>query len=245
MRNLEIDHYSPLPLHYQIEQLLRELIKEKEYMDGRLLPGEVELAKKLNTSRNTVRQAINKLVAEGLLVRKKGVGTMVLQHQLYTKVSNWFSFTKELKERGMTVKNYCIKYLQVVPPVEVALFFKISHKSEVFKLERLRGNKELPFVYFISYFNPKIGLTGKEDFSIPLYEMLEKQYHIKAKTSHEELKAIKPDTFIVDKLNLAENDPVLVRRRLVYDTFEKPIEYNIGYYIGEKFSYILESERKV
>lgn len=243
--NLEIDHYSPLPLHYQIEQLLRELIKEKEYVNGKLLPGEVELSRKFNTSRNTVRQAINKLVSEGLVVRKKGVGTMVLQHQLYTKVSNWFSFTKELQDRGMKVKNYCIKYQRVVPPLEVALFFKVSNKSEVFKLERLRGNEKLPFVYFISYFNPKIDLSGKEDFSIPLYEMLEKQYHINAKYSHEELKAIKPDNFIAKKLNLTKNDPVLVRRRLVYDHFQMPIEFNIGYYIGERFSYILESERNV
>lgn len=242
--DFKIDPYSPVPLHYQIEQFLRELIKKKEYISGKLLPTEVELAKKLGTSRNTVRQAINKLTSEGLLIRKKGVGTIVLQHQLYTKVSNWFSFTKELQARGIKVKNYDLKFQKVIPPIEVSIFFKISQKTEVYKLERLRGNEELPFVYFISYFNPGIGLTENEDFSIPLYEMLQNKYKIVAKTSHEELKAIKADNFLAEKLSVGKCDPILVRKRFVYDKKKIPIEFNIGYYIGEKFTYILESERK-
>ncbi|OFY65528.1 MAG: GntR family transcriptional regulator [Bacteroidetes bacterium RBG_13_43_22] len=242
--NFTIDPYSPIPLHYQIEQFLRELIKKEEYISGKLLPTEVELAKRLGTSRNTVRQAINKLVSEGLLIRKKGFGTIVLQHQLYTKVSNWFSFTKELQSRGMKVKNYDLNFQKLIPPIEVSIFFKISQKTEVYKLERLRGNEKLPFVYFISYFNPSIGLTENEDFSIPLYEMLQNKYKIVAKTSNEELMATRADKFLAEKLSVGECDPILVRKRFVYDKKKMPIEFNIGYYIGEKFTYILESERK-
>lgn len=45
-------------------------------------------------------------------------------------------------------------------------------------LERVRGNKEYPFVSFISYFNPSIPLTGDEDFTQPLYGILENKYDI-------------------------------------------------------------------
>ena len=125
--NFTIDPYSPIPLHYQIEQFLRELIKKEEYISGKLLPTEVELAKRLGTSRNTVRQAINKLVSEGLLIRKKGFGTIVLQHQLYTKVSNWFSFTKELQSRGMKVKNYDLNcFLEIANNFAFIYFEKIK-----------------------------------------------------------------------------------------------------------------------
>ena len=61
-----IDHKSPIPLHVQAEALLRTLIAEEEYQEGKLLPNEVDLAKKLAISRTTLRQAINKLVFEGL-----------------------------------------------------------------------------------------------------------------------------------------------------------------------------------
>ena len=76
---MELDHNSSKPLHVQAEELLRNLIDSEEYKSGKYLPNEVELSQRLNISRNTLRQAINKLVFEGLLIRKKGVGTKVVQ----------------------------------------------------------------------------------------------------------------------------------------------------------------------
>lgn len=67
----QLDPNSSKPLHVQAEEMLRELIRDEEYKKGKLLPNEVDLSKELNISRNTLRQAINKLVFEGLLIRKK------------------------------------------------------------------------------------------------------------------------------------------------------------------------------
>lgn len=71
---LQLDPNSSKPLHQQAEDLLRQMIQQEEYRKGKLLPNEVELSKELNISRNTLRQAINRLVFEGLLVRKKDTG---------------------------------------------------------------------------------------------------------------------------------------------------------------------------
>lgn len=240
----QIDHYGAVPLHYQIEQYLRALITEEDYRNGKLLPTEVEFSEQFGTSRNTVRQAINKLVSEGLLLRRKGVGTIVIQHRLYSKVSNWFSFTKEIESLGQKVKNYEVEFKQAPASLDAALFFKIPERTQIYQLERLRGNQELPFVYFVSYFNPTIPFTGDESFDQPLYQMMEEKYGIIAKSSYEELRSIRATPELASKLNVPENDPILYRRRLVYDKKKNPLEYNIGYYIGEKFSYILESERR-
>lgn len=89
---LKIDHKSPVPLHVQVEELMRKLIEMPEYQQGGFLPREVELAKKLGISRNTLRQATNKLEYEGLLVekrcrnesgRKNGVDTIKPVAQFY------------------------------------------------------------------------------------------------------------------------------------------------------------------
>ena len=74
---MKLDHASSKPLHVQAEEILRKLIESEEYKNGKFLPNEVDLSERLNISRNTLRQAINKLVFEGLLIRKKGVGTKV------------------------------------------------------------------------------------------------------------------------------------------------------------------------
>lgn len=68
---ISIDHNSAIPLYLQIENQLRNIIREPEYKKGKMLPNEVDLSKQLGISRNTLRQAINNLVTEGLLVRKK------------------------------------------------------------------------------------------------------------------------------------------------------------------------------
>ena len=93
---MQIDHNSSKPLHAQAEEILRNLIDSEEYKTGKYLPNEVELSQKLNISRNTLRQAINKLVFEGLLVRKKGVGTKVAQKGILGGVKNWLSFSQEI-----------------------------------------------------------------------------------------------------------------------------------------------------
>jgi GntR family transcriptional regulator len=158
-----IDHKSSVPLNIQVENLLREMIKQPEYKNGKFLPNEVELAKKLGISRNTLRQATNRLTYEGLLIRKKGVGTVVADTRVNTRLNNWLSFSQEMKALGIQITNYELKTSWEEADQVLADFFRIPLKKPVFKLERLRGGPERPFVYFISWFHPRVGLTGKED----------------------------------------------------------------------------------
>jgi GntR family transcriptional regulator len=240
-----IDHKSPLPLHAQVEALLRKMIDNTEYRNGKFLPNEVDLAKRLGISRNTIRQAINKLVFEGLLVRKKGVGTRVADRTVNSRLSNWLSFTQEMKAKGLTPRNFEISVSWCFPDKEVISLFGIPANKKVLKLERLRGLQDGPFVYFISYFHPRVGLTGREDFTRLLYEILEKDYSTVAKLSKEEISALAADEFLAKKLNIRKGDPVLKRKRFVFDPGGRPIEYNIGYYKSDSFAYTIESEREI
>lgn len=237
-----IDHKSPVPLHIQAEELLRKLIKQSQYRKGKNLPNEIELAKMLNISRGTLRQAINKLVFEGLLVRKKGFGTKV-NNIVSSKALSWLSFSQEMAVRGIAIKNFELNLSWVKPDETLANFFEIRGNKKVLKLERLRGQPEGPFVYFVSYFHPRIGLTGKEDFTRPLYEILEKDHHVVANLSKEEISARPADKFLAGKLQLEIGDAVLFRKRFVFDQAERPIEYNLGYYRADSFVYTIESRR--
>jgi GntR family transcriptional regulator len=240
----KIDRNSTIPLHTQAENLLRELIKLDEYQKGKLLPSEVELSKKLKISRSTLRQAINKLVNEGLLVRKKGYGTKIAIKGISGRAKNWFSFSQEMAALGVKVQNFELHVSWEEPNHDVLSFFELKPGTRLLKLERLRGKVGLPFVHFISYFSPNIGLSSDNDFSQPLYEILEQKYNVKATVSYEEISAIKAPKYICDKLSISTEDPVLFRKRYVYDENKQPIEFNYGYYRGDSFVYAVESERK-
>lgn len=242
--NFSIDHKNPIPLHLQAEKLLREIISDPQYANGKFLPNEVQLAKQLAISRSTLRQALNKLVYEGLLVRKKGIGTKVAEPAISSKSKNWLSFTQEMTARGIAIKNFELHVTWVAPDEAVANFFGIGTDKKILKLERLRGKAEGPFVYFISYFHPRVGLTGEEDFKRPLYDILEKDHMVVATLSKEEISAKAADKFLAGKLEVEVGSPILFRRRFVYDQGERPIEYNLGYYRADSFVYSVESRRE-
>jgi GntR family transcriptional regulator len=230
-------------LHAQAETLLRQLIAEEQFQNGMVLPNEVDLAKQLAISRTTLRQAINKLVFEGLLVRKKRTGTKVSNAAVSSKSNNWLSFSQEMKLRGITIKNFELHVTWVFPDEYLANFFEIKTDRKVLKMERVRGKPDEPFVYFASYFHPRVGLTGDEDFKRPLYELLENDYSVIATLSKEEISAKAADAFIASKLKVPDGSPVLLRKRFVFDQGERPIEYNVGYYKADSFIYTVESTR--
>lgn len=240
--NLKINHQSPLPLHSQIEGLLRDLIKSNEYAKGAPLPKEVELANRLGVSRNTIRQATNKLEHEGLITRKKGVGTFATSHGLATQLSNWHSFTMEMMQKGIAFENAEVSVCLIKADENLANFFRIRKNTKLLQLQRLRSVEGEPVVYFESCFHPRIGLTEEDDFSLPLYQLLESKFGIVVVRSDERIRAQLAGT-MAKKLKLRPGDPVLVRERFVYDPGDRPVEYNIGFYRADKFTYSIDIKK--
>lgn len=216
------------------------MIELPEYKNGAFLPDEVSLAKQLGIARNTLRQAINKLVFEGLLTRKKGVGTKVAEKLFETKLDSWHSFTQEMGSKGVELKMYNIEVEFVLPPENVRNFMQIDEKTKLLKVSRLRGYTDAPFVFFESYFHPRIGLTGREDFNRPLYDILEKDYSVVPSLSREKITARLASSAEADLLGIKPRNPVLVRERFVFDPGMRPVEYNIGIYAADKFVYSID-----
>src|SRR5579863_789312 len=93
LKALRLNHLSAVPLHAQARELLRGLARQPAYQNGRLLPDEVSLAGKLGVSRGTMRSAITRLVHEGLLERRAGVGTRVRTVAGESGIGAWRSFS--------------------------------------------------------------------------------------------------------------------------------------------------------
>lgn len=232
------------PLHIVAEEAIKKMIAEPDYQNGKLLPNEIELAERLGVSRNTLRQAINKLVFEGSLCRKKGYGTWVVRKTVTSGVKNWMSFSQEMEKLGIKVRNYELHVSYEVPSSDIRSFFKLEdEKTYCLKLERVRGREEFPFVVFYSWFNPIFHIDADDNFAAPLYELLEKKYGVTVHTSVEELSAGLAGEVIAAKLHISESSPVLVRKRYVYDVNGVPVEYNIGYYRADSFTYSITATR--
>src|SRR6201991_1909439 len=240
---LHINHQSKIPLHIQVEELMRKLIASPEFRSGAFLPKEVELANRLGVSRNTVRQATNKLEYEGLLTRKKGVGTKVATKKpLSTGLDHWYSFTREMQERGIQVENLSLRTEYVKADEKVSRFFNIRLHKSVVKLSKLKGSEGEPIVFFESYFHPRIGIVPEDDFSRPLYTLLEEKFGVLVVRSNENISAALAGAMGA-RLQVAPESPILFRERFVYDPGDRPIEYNVGYYRADKFTYSIDIKK--
>jgi GntR family transcriptional regulator len=237
---LTLDHKSPIPLRAQVEQLLRQLIKKPEFQEGGLLPDECKLAAQLGVSRGTVRSGISKLVFEGLLQRKAGVGTKVAKIHLESGITAWRSFTREMAAKGIVVQNYHLNY-QLTPasnPARQGLSLKGDTK--VWRLERVRGWDKQPILYSVSWFHPRLNLKGNEDFNHPLYATLEAATGTRPHHAREEFLAVASDARLSKLLQTPRKAPLLLRRHQVFDIGDQPIELTEVYYVSSRFTVTLD-----
>jgi len=240
---LRLNHRSPLPLWAQVEQLLRELIRRPEYRNGRLLPDEVSLAAQLGISRGTVRSGISKLVFEGVLERKAGIGTRVANGHVESGVRAWRSFTREMISKGITVKNFRQDYRLKPASPEARRALQLEPGAAVWRLERVRGWDRKPVLQTTSWFHPRLGLQGRENFTRPLYETIEQETGVRPHHAREEFLATIADARLARRLAVAPGAPLLLRRHTVYDRGNRAFEFAEVRYVSSRFTLTMDLRR--
>jgi GntR family transcriptional regulator len=242
--SLRIDVHSPVPLHAQVEQLLRDLLRQPEYRDGGLLPDEVSLSNRLGVSRGTVRTAIGQLVFEGLLERKAGIGTRAKPLKAESGIGAWRSFSREMARKGITVENFLQEYQFVPVPAPIAAALQIQKDASAWRLDRVRGWDGQPVLRTRSWFHPRLGLNGKETFSQPLYEVLRRETGMVVSHAREEFKAVAADAAMAKHLAVKKGEPLLLRCHIVYDTGGRPVEFAEVHYVSARFTLSIEMRRE-
>ncbi|MEU9579348.1 GntR family transcriptional regulator [Streptomyces chilikensis] len=138
---LGVDRGSPVPLYFQLAEQLRAAIEQGRLAPGALLGNEVAFAARLGLSRPTVRQALRTLVDQGLLVRRKGVGTRVVPAAAATGAGPRPALTSlhdELDAAGRRPATRVLESAVVAAPADVARALGVEEGAEVRRLERLR-----------------------------------------------------------------------------------------------------------
>jgi GntR family transcriptional regulator len=244
LRGLRLDPDNSLPLHAQAEQSLRALLASPDQGTGTLLPDEVSLANAMGVSRNTLRAAIARLVSEGRLERKAGVGTRVVESKVHSGVGAWQSFTREMEGKGINVETYSIAARLIEIPPDAAPKLHLNAGVKVLCLDRVRGWGGCPVVHFRSYLHPRLKLAIDDDFNQPLYELVRSRCGIIADQSDEELTAVAAASRLARVLGVKIGSPLLRRSRTVYDTRGNPMESCVVHYRGDRFELSLNLRQR-
>ena len=241
--SLRLNHRSAMPLHVQAGQLLRDLIRHPEYRSGALLPDELTLAARLGISRGTLRLAIGQLVHDGLLERRAGVGTRARPQPAESGIGAWRSFSLEMARQGIRVENYRQEFAPAAADEAAARALQIEPRSKIWRLDRVRGWDGQPVLHSRSWFHPRLGLTGREEFSGPLYEVIERETGAVAEKAREEFVAVAANTALAKLLAVKRGEPLLLRSHTVLDAGGRLIEFAQVHYVSPRFALTLEIRR--
>jgi GntR family transcriptional regulator len=233
-----------LPLHIKAEEALRALMGAPEYARGGLLPDELTLAKRLGVSRGTVRAATLRLVAEGSLERKAGVGTRVVQRSTEAAIGAWRSFSREMAHKGIGARNFRLQLREVPATSSVAAALRIASGTAVQRLDRVRGWGELPVLRSRSWFHPRVRFAAGEKFSRPLYDLVTEVSGLNADRASEAFGAEAATAPLAKDLHVRETSPLLARRLTVFDTFGRPLEFAEVHYVSERFTLTIDLKRE-
>ena len=232
-----------MPLYLQIYDLLREKIDTGVFLPKTQIPTEVELSQEYHVSIITVKQAIKKLVAEGLLYRKQGKGTFVCSPRVNRKLNRLLSFNAEMLQKGMVPSTRLLDVHEAVPRKSVAEQLQLSGDSRVIVVKRLRLADDEPLAVQTSYIPQSLcpTLTEKRNaLSGSLYELLLDEYGLVASSGRESYSAVivsGPDAGLLD---VPEGSPAFAVKRLAFLAEGNPVEYVESLLRGDRYSLDVE-----
>ncbi len=240
--NKTLDRNHPLPMYYQLKEIIREKVMSGEWKPGELIPSERELSRQYGISRMTVRQAFNELTQEGVLRRKQGVGSFVAELKIEQQLTGLTGFTEDMRKRGLQPRARVLTLETILPSTEVAAALQISPEQPIVLLERLRMVGEEPMAIEASHLHfPQVSGLLEEDFERrSLYELLTQKYNIVPTRAKQSIEAALPDRREQKLLGLPSGSPVLKNRRTTFDQHGRPFEYTKSAYRGDSYVFYAE-----
>ena len=160
---LVINWSGEAPVYQQLANYFGGLISSGELKEGDALPTETALCKTLGISRSTVRQAFLQLEDDGVIVRKKRVGTRVCKPKLKRNINNLYNFTTEMHALGLLPSSRILSFSTIHPPVKIAETLHLNPGQTTFRIERLRLADGEPLMLETAYIPTHICETLTRD----------------------------------------------------------------------------------
>ncbi len=232
-----LDKQRGAPLYMQLQRSLRDAIHTQVLVPDDMIPPERDLAVELGVSRITVRNAIEGLVAEGLLTRKRGAGTFVAP-RVEKNFSRLTSFSEDMVARGRNPHSEWLSKSEGVVTPEEALSFGLSPGTRVYRFQRLRYADGLTMALEYSTV-PAHCLPSPDVVEASLYAALELTGYRPVRAL-QRLRALAFDPDQAALLGVEAGDPGLFIERRGFSADGQTCELTQSYYRGDAYDVVAE-----
>lgn len=239
-----INKHSPLPIYYQLEQNIKEMIEKGELKPGEMIPSEREWAETYEISRMTVRQAINNLVNDGYLVRKRGKGTFVATKKIEQPLKGLTSFSEDMRARGME-PGAKVLYFHIIPAnPSLAEQLDVREGADIYEIRRIRLADQLPMALETAYISCSlVPNLAAENISSSIYDFIENKLGLTIRFATQVLEASVARKMEAEMLQIKEGAPVLLIQRNSYLDNGQPLEVVKSVYRADRYKFMIEMER--
>ena len=235
-KRIILDRSSPIPLYYQLAQQLEKAIEDGQVTPGTRMENELDLAAQLSLSRPTARRAMQYLVDKGLVVRRRGIGTIVVSPKVRRPLE-LTSLYDDLVRAGQRPTTVVLSNAVAGSPPAVAEALGVAGGSPVQVVERLRSASDKPIARMTNYLP-----TGLLEITT---EALEQQglYHLLRAAGihlHSATQTIGARTATAAEMRLlgeGKGAALLTMQRTTYDDRGQAVEYGDHIYAATRYSF--------
>lgn len=226
---------DPTPRYLEIAEYLRRLIGASR--PGDRLPSEAALCERFGVSRMTVRQALQMLANERLLVRRRGDGTFAAPRVVARLLGSPLSFTESMRRRGLRASSRLLHAGWIDPSVEDRAALHLPTGSRAIVVERLRLADGRPMAIERVVSPPTCaGILEADLEGGSLHDAFERLGRIPTR-AQARVSARRASDIERRLLGLDPDGVVLSERRTIDDQDGVPIEHTETLYAAERYEF--------
>jgi GntR family transcriptional regulator len=240
---MQVESRNGTPAYQKIQGAIRKGIEAGSLRPGDAVSSERELAKIHRVSLMTARHALAGLEREGIVERRRGVGTYVAPPRIH--FNKLMSYTEQMSSRGLAPGSKVILSKIIENEDEVAGRLTLPAASRMIKVERVRHTADDPFALETCYLpaDEFPGLVRAPLARNSLFATLEHDFGVELIYADEEVDATAADPRVAQLLEVPRGAPVLRIRQVIYSSKGRPVVYVVGFYRSERHSLFIRRFR--
>jgi GntR family transcriptional regulator len=226
------------PHYLRIYRDLKRKVAGGAYAPSERLPTQRELAGSYGVTVMTVRQALQLLEQEELVVMRHGLGTFVAPQRIRYELGNLRSLAQEVTEQGLELQTRVLRRELVEPHPHVAELLQLQPGEAAFSIERLRFVGPVPVVYQQSQLQPQLAdtLAAADLGTGSLYDYLQRELDVELAHAEERIHAI---SLAAHEATLLEEEPgaaALLSERVTFSVGGEVVMFDRALIPGDRVS---------
>ncbi len=237
---MKLDATSSTPLYMQLVDTIRHDIESGKFKPSDRIPTEKELSEEYGVSRITVRNALDKLAEEKLLVRMRAKGTFVRSEKISRNVSGMLSFSNICGISGLTPGAKTIKSVIEDATPEDMEQLGLSPDAKIIAIERIRYADGVPVSFEVSRFPERFSFLLQENLNdCSMFDIIRDKYGVVFSHSQKVIEVLFANYQLSCYLNVPRDYPLLSISSLTYDDENQVTHRTHQFIVSDKFKLIV------